>query len=641
VRGLWNGSDGVALRLEADGVNTLLTVPANGSFSFASQLTSGTSYAVMVASNPPNHACTVDAGGNGTVASVDVTNVSVACAGPIVSIELSGQWNWTFDPTQDMQTFSGSVVAQNVEFVISGSTLTGAEVGGAAVILGEKTAPISLPLGSSMVPVALTASGGLSKTYQLVFDRGGSAVDQIVYGKASNSGANDGFGYSVALSGDTLAVGAYFESSAAVGANGNQTDDSASNAGAVYLFARTGSTWAQQAYIKASNTGAGDNFGRAVTLSGDTLVVGAPQEGSAATGVNGNQSDNNASGAGAVYVFVRSGATWIQQSYIKATNTDRFDAFGGSVALSGDVLVVGATGESSAATGIDGNQVDNTAGSAGAVYVFTRTGTTWTQQAYVKASNTGAGDNFGAAVALASDTLVVGATGESSAATGLNGNQADNTAVRSGAVYVFTRTGTTWTQQSYIKASNTEKDDLFGNAVALSGDTLGVGAFGEDSSATGGNGNQADNGASAAGAVYVFIRSSGTWIQQAYLKASNAGQGYQFGGSVALSGDTLVVGALGENSGAAGVGGNQTDGSAPGAGAAYVFGRSGTTWMQRAYVKASNTGSDDAFGSSIALSGDTLVIGAFDESSSAIGLNPVNGQGDNAASGAGAVYFFR
>ena len=145
--------------------------------------------------------------------------------------------------------------------------------------------------------------------------------------------------------------------------------------------------------------------------------------------------------------------------YIKAGNTGAYDNFGYSVALSSDgtTLAVGASGEASAATGINVGQSDNTASNAGAVYVFTRSGTAWSQQAYIKASNTGGGDRFGGSVALSSDgsTLAVGAYGETSAATGINGDQSDNTASNAGAVYVFTRSGTAWGQQAYIKASNT------------------------------------------------------------------------------------------------------------------------------------------------------------------------------------------
>jgi len=408
---------------------------------------------------------------------------------------------------------------------------------------------------------------------------------------------------------------------------------------------------ALQAYVKASNTEAGDDFGFAVALSGDgnTLVVGAPNEASVATGIGGNQADNTAANAGAVYVFSRSGTTWTQQAYIKASNTGAGDLFDASVALSrdGNTLAVGATGEGSAATGIGGIQTDNTAANAGAVYVFTRSVTTWTQQAYVKASNTGAGDQFGVSVALSGDsnTLAVGAVFESSSAIGIGGNQANNTAASAGAVYVFTRSGATWTQQAYVKASNTDAADRFGSSVALNsdGNTLAVGAIGEDGAATGIGGNQADNTAANAGAVYVFTRSGTSWAQQAYAKASNTDAGDQFGVSVALSGDgnTLAVGAPNEASAATSIGGNQADNTAAGAGAAYVFTRSVTTWTQQAYVKASNTGAGDQFGTSVALSSDgsTLAVGATGEDSAATGIG--GNQADNSAAGAGAVYVFQ
>jgi hypothetical protein len=165
-------------------------------------------------------------------------------------------------------------------------------------------------------------------------------------------------------------VGARYESSNATGINGDQADNSAANSGAVYVFTRTGSSWAQQAYIKASNTGANDVFGLSVSLSGDTLAVGAFGEASNAMGINGNEADNSTSNSGAVYVFTRTGSTWAQQAYVKASNTEANDRFGGSVSLSGDTLVVGAFGEASNATGINGSEVDNAAPNSGAVYVF-------------------------------------------------------------------------------------------------------------------------------------------------------------------------------------------------------------------------------------------------------------------------------
>ena len=145
------------------------------------------------------------------------------------------------------------------------------------------------------------------------------------------------------------------------------------------------------------------------------------------------------------------------------------------------------------------------------------------QQAYLKASNTEASDFFGSSVAVSSDTVVVGAEGEDSNATGVNGNQLDNSELLSGAAYVFVRPpgGTTWSQQAYLKASNTGAGDRFGISVAVSGDTVVVGAYSEDSNATGVNGNQLDNSALSSGAAYVFVRPPGgtTWSQQAYLKA--------------------------------------------------------------------------------------------------------------------------
>jgi hypothetical protein len=442
-------------------------------------------------------------------------------------------------------------------------------------------------------------------------------IAQQAYLKASNTEANDFFAFSVAVSNDTVVVGATGEDSNATGVNGNQSDNSASNAGAAYVFVRNGATWTQQAYLKASNTDVSDLFGDSVAISGDTIVVGAPLEDSSA---------NGAPNAGAAYVFVRSGTTWTQQAYLKASNSEAGDQFGISVAVSGDTIIIGAPRE-------DGTS--NTAFDSGAAYVFVRSGTTWSQQAYLKASNAEANDIFGQSVGISGETAVVGAYAEASAATGVNGDQSDNSASLAGAAYVFVRSGTSWTQQAYLKASNTDAGDAFGWSVAVSGDTAVVGATNEDSSATGVNGNGSDNNAAESGAAYVFVRSGTTWSQQAYLKASNTDALDELGYSVAISGNTVVVGAVAESSDATGVDGNGSNNNAPQSGAAYAFGRSGTTWTQKAYLKASNTGVSDQFGNSVAISGDTAVVGAPQEDSNATG-----GQTDNSASNAGAAYVF-
>jgi hypothetical protein len=211
--------------------------------------------------------------------------------------------------------------------------------------------------------------------------------------------------------------------------------------------------------------------------------------------------------SGAAYVFTRSGSTWSQQAYVKASNTGTDDAFGGALALSddGNTLAVGAIGEASSSTGIN-SAPNELAADAGAVYVFTRSAGTWSQQAYVKASNSGAGDFFGWPVALSGDgnTLAVGSEFEDGSGTGI-GSTPDDSAFQAGAAYVFTRSGSTWSQQAYVKASNTGANDGFGKRLALSGDgdTLAVGAAGEASGSTGigGTPNESSPGA---GAVYLY-----------------------------------------------------------------------------------------------------------------------------------------
>jgi len=400
-----------------------------------------------------------------------------------------------------------------------------------------------------------------------VFVRAGSEWSHQAYIKASNSGKDDAFGYHVALSsdGDTLAVSALFEDGSSIGVGGSD-DDGATDAGAVYVFVRDGADWTQQAYIKASNTDAIDYFGSSIALSGDgaTLVVGADSEDSAATGVNGNEGSDSASSAGAVYVYTRTNVVWQQKAYLKASNTGVGDRFGSSVSVSADgtIIAVGADGEAS---------------NAGAVYVFAFKNSAWSQQAYVKASNTMAGDKFGERVVLsaAADTLAVGASWEDSGALGVDGDQDNDSAMQSGAAYVFVRMGNSWLQQAYVKSGNTRANDLFGQELDLSasGDQLVVAAKSDDSSSIGINHGPFENLKNDSGAVYMFVRTDGEWMQHAQVKAPNPDIGDTFGGSVSLAGDgeTLVVSSLEERSAAVGIGGNQNDNSLQIAGACYLY----------------------------------------------------------------------
>lgn len=430
------------------------------------------------------------------------------------------------------------------------------------------------------------------------------------YLKAASALNNKGnLGWSVGVSGDTVVVGSPFDDSGAVGVNGSPNSTSAPDSGAAYVYVRSGSSWVQQAYLKASNAEANDQFGSAVAISGDTIVIGAANEGSSANVVDGNQLNNNAPLAGAAYVFVRNGTSWTQQAYLKASNAELFDEFGTSIAVSQDTVVVGAYRESSSSSGVGGNQLDNSAGFAGAAYVFRRSGATWIQEAYLKGSGLPA--RFGGSVSVSGDTAVVGAEGEGS--TG------------SGAAYVFQRSGSTWTSSAQMLASNPGAGDAFGCSVGVDGDTVVVGAFKERSSAIEVDGDQTDDSAADRGAAYVFSRSGGSWSQTAYLKPYTSPANL-FGKSVAVSGNKVLVGA-------------SSDPNHLGwTGAAYVFATDGSKWAPQAYLWPSHGDDNDQFGWAADISGETVVVGARLEASSATGVN--GDPTDNNSAGSGAAYVY-
>ena len=515
---------------------------------------------------------------------------------------------------------------------------------------------------------------------------------QISYLKASNGEAYDHFGcggastghagnsVTISRDGNTLAIGAPYESSGARGIDGEQSDNSAFASGAVYVFTRQGENWIQQAYVKASNTGATDLFGSSVMLSGDgnTLAVAAHFESSAATGIDGDENDDSIPQAGAVYVFARIGDTWSQQAYIKASNTGRAgapdefgdgDQFGYSLALSadGDTLAVGAITEDSSSRSIGENQQDDTLDASGAVYVFARAGETWSQQAYLKASNSEGGDLFGFAVGLSADgtTLVASSYDEDGGTRVVNGPD-DNLRGASGALFVFEFDGGTWRETAYLKGSRSERTDQLGYSVAISddGNTIAGGAGDEDCLLPGVNPPGCDNdspeeiGANIwVGAAYVFVRQGNTWTEQAFVKASNPRPYNSYGVRLALSGngDTLAVTAYLEDEATTGVHGSEAapfltvpyldawrerGSQADESGAVYLYTRVDGDWTQQAYVKASNAQSGDEFGSAVALSGDgrIMAVAAHNEDSSARGLN--GDQADDSASDSGAVYMF-
>jgi hypothetical protein len=307
-------------------------------------------------------------------------------------------------------------------------------------------------------------------------------------------------------------------------------------------------------------------------------------------------------------------ATYPERQYIKASNPDADDWFGEAVAVTDRWLAVGAYRESSWATGLDGDQQDDSEDDSGAVYLFANTPTGWVQRHYVKASNTGTVDSFGWALSLDGSTLVVGAPHEDSPSTGIDGDQGNGSGGNHGAVYVFVEESGTWRMEAYVKASNTDWVDLFGSSVAIEGDTLVVGAPYEDSAA-GIDGDQTDNTVENTGAVYVFERTTTGWMQTAYLKSSTPEENDQLGTSVAISGSAIVAGARERR----------------GEGAAYVFERSGGGWQQAALLTGSSPSPDAAFGSVVALYDDTLAVGAPGASASELGMTVEN---------SGAVFVF-
>lgn len=395
--------------------------------------------------------------------------------------------------------------------------------------------------------------------------------------------------------------------------------------------------------IIGSNTEDGDRFGYAVSISddGSTLAVGAYEEDSISTGINGNELDNSALWSGAVYVYQKTDEGWVQEAYIKSSNNEFSDSFGVSVSLSGDgkTLAVGAYNESSAADGINGDQADNSAEWSGAAYVFQKVGAEWIQEAYIKASDSRSYNYFGISLVLSGDgnTLAVSAPQESSNMTTINGyraNQFDPPIWDSGAVYVYRREGSNWIEQAHIKSTDTQKSSYFGEAVDLSddGNTLVAGSRRQDTEV-----------GQDSGAVYVFEFNGENWYQHSRLIGTHSGGSDQFGQSATISGDgnTIAVGARGDSSGASGINPEVTDyGMHSWAGAAYVFVRSSSTWVQQAYIKASNTEEHDYFGMSISLSknGNTLAVGANFEDSGVAGIN--SEQFDNSESHSGAVYTY-
>ena len=340
------------------------------------------------------------------------------------------------------------------------------------------------------------------------------------------------------IDGDTIIVGVPFDFS------------KGTDSGAAVVFTRADGSWAEQAKLVGDDTGPGDLLGQVLGLSGDTAILGAA--GDTPVGTD----------SGSAYVFVRSEGVWTQQAKLTASDAGPGKKFGRSAAISGDTIIIGAPTDTP--TGTD----------SGSAYVFIREDETWTQQAKLTGSAQALNSMFGWSVAIDGDTAVVGALGES-----VNG---PNT----GAAYVFTRTGGVWTEQAKLNASDAATGHNFGRSVALSGETLAVGAPGHNA-----------NGANT-GAAYIFLLSDGAWNQQAKLTASDGATNDNFGWSISVSGDTVVAGAFGDIA------------KGLDAGSVYIYRRNGTSWTEQANLTATGAAVEHKLGTSVSLSGNDLVAGA-------------------------------
>jgi hypothetical protein len=345
--------------------------------------------------------------------------------------------------------------------------------------------------------------------------------------QAANEQPGDHFGEAVATDSTTVAIGA-------PGANGG--------AGAVYIFVASGNSWTQETELTASDGTAGDNFGQALVLTQGTLFVGAPGA-------------NASSGAG--YVFTGSTSSWAQVAELTAPDGTPGDDFASSIALGGSTLIFGAP-----------------QAGAGAAYIFTGSGATWSEQAKLSEGSAGvAGDEFGYSVGVTGSTALVGAPGRT----------ADT-----GTVSLFSSAGGSWTQLSTLSASDAQTGYKFGISLAVSSTSLLVGS---------------SNWGARDGIVYAFSETNGTWRQTDLLRASHGGRGILFGESVALSGPTAVIGAW-----------RATQYQ----GAAYVFTApsKGSKWTETSTLLAPDgLAGGDFLGESTAFDGTTLAIGAPDRDS--------------------------
>ena len=379
---------------------------------------------------------------------------------------------------------------------------------------------------------------------------------EVLRASASDAKASAKFGNAVSISGDKAVVGS---------SNWNSTTNN--YAGSAYIFELIGGIWTETAQLNPSDPDASDYFGNSVSISGDKVIVGSHND------------DDGGSASGSAYIFELSGGVWTQTQKLTASDPAAFDYFGYSVSVSGDKAIVGSYSD------------DDVAGASGSAYIFELSGGTWSETQKLLASDAAANDNFGKAVSISGDKVIIGC------------HQDDDDGSASGSAYIFELSGGTWSETQKLTASDAAASDNFGLNVVISGTRVIIGAENDD-----------DDGSSS-GSAYIFDLSGGVWSETQKLTASDAAASDKFGNGVSVSGDIAIIGSF------------QDDDGGTSTGSAYIFELSGGTWSEIQKLAASDAATYAYFGSSVGIDAGKIIVGAT-------GSNIVS-------SNEGATYFYK
>lgn len=315
--------------------------------------------------------------------------------------------------------------------------------------------------------------------------------------------------------------------------------------GAAYIFKREGESWTQQAKLISDGSMLADRFGNSVSIDNDYAVVGAYRD------------SVSAKASGSAYIFKRNGGLWTQQVKLTASDGDTNDIFGCSVSISGDYAILGAEGD------------DDKGSDAGSTYIFKRDGESWIQQSKLLADDGAKYDDFGKSVCISGDYAIIGAEGVG----------------QYGSAYIFKRDGENWIQQAKLIDADSVNGDHFGESVSICGYYAIVGA--------------SWGGENRSGSAYIFVRNGDLWTQQARLAAKDSAGWDYFGKSVYISGDYAIMGS------------SWDDDNGDYSGSAYIFKRDGGSWVQHQKVTAGDGAVRDFFGRSVSVWEDYAVVGSY------------------------------